>query len=75
MEMIDGEECYSREELFAEVRRRGQVIYDSLFEEWQKSGVMAVSRRKGRGRKKGVAGWWSRWVNAVRISCFVCMKL
>lgn len=48
MKIIDGEACYSKEELFAEVRRRGLVIYDSFLEEWQKYGVMSKSQRKQR---------------------------
>ncbi|GHO68307.1 hypothetical protein KSC_071990 [Ktedonobacter sp. SOSP1-52] len=70
MKLIDGMEWYSKEELFAEVRGRGLVIYDSLFEEWQKYGMMPVSRREVRGRKKGVSGWWSR--DHLELLCTLC---
>lgn len=70
MKIIEGEECYSKEELFAEVRRRGLVISDSLFEEWQKFGVMSMGRREGRGRKKGGSGWWLR--QQLELLCTLC---
>ncbi|GHO60718.1 hypothetical protein KSB_91930 [Ktedonobacter robiniae] len=42
---------------------------------WQIQGRVLGLKALSADRTFSDQWWWSLWVNAVRISCFVCMKL
>ncbi len=51
---------FDKKELYAYVRSFGFTIDDSLLEEFQKQGLMLPPQRLGKGRAKGVSGFWTR---------------